>query len=763
MKKKGLIKIVLFVVIGMVTAGLLWSLMPKSQNIDNVMTDDTGKDDLTRGNSYSSAYSANWKLSSNVGVLDLSVAEGIRAKRTKILGDGKDVYTIMIYMCGADLESQYGMAVNDLVEMAQATASDKVNVIVFTGGTTRWNTDVISSKYNQVIKVAGNGQISYLVENAGSGTMLDPENMTSFIEYCAREFPANRYALILWDHGGGSISGYGYDEKYPDTNPMTLADIDRALTDADIAFDFVGFDACLMATTETAVMLAEHADYLIASEESEPGIGWYYTDWLSRLAANTSMPTVEIGKNIADDFVNHCKKEAQGQPATLSVVDLAEIQDILPSKLSSYSTTTENLISSDFNAVASARGGSREFASDCYIDMVDMVDMASQINTPEALELTRSLMSAIKYNNTTSDMSNAYGLSVYFPYRSTRYVNMALEVYDEIDMDKDYANCVRSFASYAAAGQVASGGNSSAYNSFNGYDSSYYNMTSEEFLYDLLGQFMAGAYSNDSSYDSYYDDYFTSWFRKDLTKQIAGYISKNHFDADLNWKNGKITLTDKQWDMVDTLRLNVFIDDGEGYIELGKDAIYTIDGNGSLLKPEDMTWLVASVDNENWQFVPYYHLYQTEYEDRTTYTGRIPVLFNGTYANLMTLFDDEKFEVVGICYDYRDDVDVVAKNLIRNEGESNLDSLSAAGSADTAAQENKASQIVKLKAGDVIEFVCDYYDYDGNLDSTHVLGDKIVIKDDLYLGDSDLSGYNTLASYEFRDIYQQAYYSSAMK
>jgi hypothetical protein len=331
-------------------------------------------------------------------------------------------------------------------------------------------------------------------------------------------------------------------------------------------------------------------------------------------------------------------------------------------------------------------------------------------------------MSAIKYNNTTSDMSNAYGLSVYFPYRSTRYVNMALEVYDEIDMDQDYANCVRTFATYTGSGQVAGNGGGSAYNSFNGYDTSgYANMTSEEFLYNLLEQFVAG----------YYDDY--SWYDRTKTAEIAKYLSKNHFDADLNWKDGKITLTKEQWALVDTLRLNLFIDDGSGYIELGKDAIYTIDENGSLLKPEDMTWLAASIDNENWQLVPYYHLYQTEYDDLTTYMGRIPVLYNGEYANLITLLSDEEFEVIGILMDYREEVDVVAKTL------------------------------TELSEGDEIEFVCDYYDYDGNYDSSHILGDKIVIKDDLYLGDVELKDYTLLASYEFKDIYQEAYYSSAIK
>ncbi len=143
--------------------------------------------------------------------------------------------------------------------------------------------------------------------------MVKPETLASFIRFCGKNFPANRYGLIMWDHGGGSISGYGYDEKNKMAGSMTLTGIKEALAGGGVTFDFVGFDACLMATLENALMLDDYADYLIASEETEPGVGWYYTDWLTKLSQNTSMPTTEIGKNIIDDFVAACAKQCPGQ------------------------------------------------------------------------------------------------------------------------------------------------------------------------------------------------------------------------------------------------------------------------------------------------------------------------------------------------------------------------------------------------------------------------------------------------------------------
>lgn len=733
-----IIAIVLIVLAINLISSLFRPATPNTVVVDNTPTgnDDDGKNPYDNFiNQLSNTYSSNWQLSTNVGALNSAVAGGVRNKRTKILGNNNDKVTIMVYMCGSDLESQNAMGVYDLVEMTKANYSDNLNVIVFTGGTTKWHTDSISSRYNQIYRIMGDGKIEPLVENAGTGTMVDPDTLTSFIEYCADNYEANRNCLIFWDHGGGTVSGYGYDEKFPRQGSMSLAGIDRALTNAGVTFDFIGFDACLMATTETALMLSEHADYLIASEEAEPGIGWYYTNWLNRLSANTSLPTLEIGKNICDDFVAQCKKDTPRQTATLSVIDLAEVQDILPAKIDAFAKSTSSLIETDYRTVASARKGSREFASETYIDMVDFVDLSSKVDTAESRDLAQALMSAIKYNNTTSDISNAYGLSVYFPYRTTRYLGTVLDVYDQIDMSSDYSDCIRSFASYQGAGQVSSGGSHYPYSSYNSYDySDYYSsQNSAESLIDILNLFMSGSYSNDSAYSDYYGYGLDSWFDRNSISRIAEYIADNHFDADLNWKDNKITLTDKQWAMVDSVKVNVFLDDGTGYIDLGKDAIFTVE-NGSLLNDFDKMWVVASSDNSSWQVVPFYHRYSTEYEDgRVDYVGTIPVILNGEYADLLAVYSDDSFEVAGAVYDYKGESDVVPKNIF------------------------------EINEGDEIQFVCEYYDYNGNFNDAYILGDKLIVKDKIYLGDGDISKYKTIVTYEFQDIYKQSYWTQAIK
>ena len=83
---------------------------------------------------------------------------------------------------------------------------------------------------------------------------------------------------------------------------------------------------------------------MIASEETEPGYGWYYTGWLNLLNSNTSVDTVTLGKKIVDDFVVTSARQAAGQKTTLSVVDLAQLSASVPDKLSAFAQSISGMI-----------------------------------------------------------------------------------------------------------------------------------------------------------------------------------------------------------------------------------------------------------------------------------------------------------------------------------------------------------------------------------------------------------------------------------
>lgn len=678
--------------------------------------------------------------------LDTTVAKGAREKRTTILGNKRDVITIMVYMCGTDLESQYKMGSSDLKEMIGATLNDNINLIVYTGGCKQWRVNGISNTANQIWQVK-NGQLVQLVAEAGNKNMTKPATLSEFIKFCSSNFPANRNMLIFWDHGGGSLSGFGYDEKYPNSGSMALSSINQALKDGGVTFDFIGFDACLMATAETALVCAAYGDYLIGSEETEPGIGWYYTNWLTKLASNTSMSTLEIGKNIVDDFVTTCASSCAGQKATLSVVDLAELEMTLPDQLSSFSEATSAQIQKDYKVVSKARSGAREFASSNRIDQVDLVDLANRLGSDEAKALADTVLSAVKYNRTSSNMTNAYGLSIYFPYQQVGKVDSAVKAFRSIGMDEDYMRCIQAYASVETGGQAISGGASSPLGALLGSSSAGsagQTATSSDMISSILGGLMSGNTNGVSGLSGSSSDFLSAIFggRSLSLEDTAQYLEKNRFDtAQLDWKlyeDGKygIALSDEQWGLVQRLELNVFIDDGKGYIDLGLDDIFTINKYGVLLADYDYSWLTIEG-----QFVAYY-LTDAVYDGNSFYvSGYVPIMLKkageevSQRAELLLAFDDA-----------HPDGYVVGVKPIYTEGET-----------DTVAK-----ALLELEDGDVIEFICDYYTYKGEYQDSYLLGDPITVKGELklaYMELSDNDKKNAKPAYLFTDIYQQEYWS----
>ena len=667
--------------------------------------------------------SGGWSTATNSGNLDTSVDPAARERYTEILGGGQDTVTIMVYMCGADLESQSGMATSDLSEMTAATIGDNVNVIVYTGGSKSWKNNVVSSSVNQIYKVESKG-MRCLVSNDGTASMTDPSTLAGFIQYCASNYPANRNELILWDHGGGSISGYGYDEKKPSSGSMGLSGISRALSAGGVKFDFIGFDACLMGTLENALTLTPYADYLLASEETEPGIGWYYTNWLTKLSADTSLSTLELGKTIVDDFVTTCDRRCAGQKTTLSLVDLAELEKTIPEKFSDFATSLSGMLEeSEFTTVSNARVNAREFAVSSKVDQVDLVDLSYNLGTEESKALAETLLSAVKYNRTSSSITDAYGISIYFPYQKKDRVNTAVNAYNDLGIDSDYTRCIQQFASAQGAGQaVASAGTySNPLELLTGGGSSG-SLVSSDLITSLLGSFLSsgGSYGlSDRELD---------------TDALAGYLTENRFDpAELVWQfDGSsyvMALSEKQWSLVHDLALSVYLDNGSGYIDLGLDNVYDFTDDGYLLGSYDDTWL--AVDG---QPVAYYYEDTVIDGDSSVITGRIPVLLNGSRADLIIIFDDE--------HPYGT---IAGARSVYEEGETETVSKSTDG---------------LVPGEDVIEYIADFYGYDGAYQNSYRIAEPVV-----YTGEEEISNvYITNsgvpnACYLFTDLFNQSYWT----
>ena len=692
-----------------------------------------------------STVSSKWDGADNRGVLNTSVSSQAAPKRTVIKGDGTDHATVMVYMCGTDLESKSGMASSDMKEMAAATLNSNVDVIVYTGGCRSWKISGISNSVNQIYKIH-NGQMTCLVRNDGSDPMTKGSTLTRFINYCANNYPANRNMLILWDHGGGSISGFGYDERNQMSGALSLKGIGDALKASGQTFDFIGFDACLMGTLESALTLAPYADYLIGSEETEPGVGWYYTNWLNNLARNPAISTLELGKTIVDDFVAYCNQKCPGQKTTLSITDLAELTATVPEAFKDFAVETAQLINSkDYKVVSDARAKTREFATRNKTDQIDIVDLANKINTDDSKALADTILGAVKYNKTSSSITNAYGLAIYFPYNKTSKVANAVKAYEAMGMDSSYTDCVRSFANLELSGQVVANSQqqSSPLPSLQGNYSGQSPASSID-ITSLLTALMGGGATSTAAPAQSTQSASGAGSLLSLAGALLGgqrsfdvenavdVISENQLDtSDFVWvKDGddyKLVLNEDQWKQIHSLQLNVFYDDGEGYIDLGLDNVYRITENGELVSDFDGTWI--AIDN---QPVPYY--YTDTFDDGTNYsiTGYVPVMINDVRAELILVFDNAnpKGYIAGARYVY-------------TKGET----------------ETVAKGVESLTEGDKIEFICDYYAYDGTYQDSYLMGDVVTYTGNNTISNVIIDADKCSATYLITDSYNNEYWT----
>ncbi len=685
-----------------------------SSFVNDFVSDTYGDSDIYTDNVYSTE--PEMIPTSGGGSVDNSVSSGARDKYTRIRGGGQDTVTLMVYLCGTDLESRSGMASNDLAEMAKAKLSDKVNIVVYTGGCKSWKTRGISNKVNQIYQITPGG-MKRLVEDDGSKAMTDPATLSGFIKYCSKNFPADRNELILWDHGGGSVSGYGYDEKESYAGSMDLSLIDKALTDGGVKFDFIGYDACLMATAENAIMLDKHADYMIASEEIEPGIGWFYTNWLTQLSANTSMPTLDIGKKIIDDYMGACAAQDCGQKITLSIVDLAEFNYLVPDKLGSFGQSVSDMIKNEgYKTVSDARYSAREFGQSTDIDQVDLIDLAQNINNSEGRALTDAVKSSVKYSRNSSSMNFAHGVAIFFPQNQKSLIKRANNSFDQIGVDTRYLQCITDTGAFATQASQSSGGGLSLLGCL--FDA---------FVSD--GRSLPADTVADSEELDYYED--NKSFADDV---VSDFVSLNSVETDgRSWSidgdgNPYFSMTDEQWGLIHDIDLNMFIDDGEGFIDLGLDNVFTFEGD-DMYADMSGAWLGL-----NGQIMPYYHSDIYENGDEYTITGYAPCLLNGVRSKLIIVFDNAHPEgyVAGAVADY---------------------SLEA-----SVPEGATAKSTLGLNKGDRIQFVCDYYDYDYNYDDSYKFGNEITVDENLKVSDVTLDNLDTVITYRFTDIYQDEFW-----
>ena len=241
-------------------------------------------------------------------------------------------WSIYWYLCGSDLESGGGFATGDLVELLEVELPENVNVVIETGGSSVWQNDIMDeSKLQRWIY---NSEGLTLVDEQPSASMGDAQTLADFLSFAKENYPAEKTAVVFWNHGGGSVTGAAFDELYG-FDSLTLDEMYAAFTsvwepsEENQPLELIGFDTCLMATVDVAYTFCDIAEYLVASEETEPANGWYYSQWVGALAENPAMDGEALGKIICDAYYAGCEVVGTQDNTTLSLTDLSKVGALL--------------------------------------------------------------------------------------------------------------------------------------------------------------------------------------------------------------------------------------------------------------------------------------------------------------------------------------------------------------------------------------------------------------------------------------------------
>ncbi|MEI4273264.1 clostripain-related cysteine peptidase [Klenkia sp. LSe6-5] len=350
------------------------------------------------------------------------------AQEPAALDDGS--WTVLLYsMADTDLEEAM---LEDVVELAGVGSRGALHVEALVD---RAADDESSGYTGEEVLDAGSwtGARTFSVqpgslelrEDLGDVDTADPQVLADFIAAGIAASPAQHYALVVSDHGAG-WPGVGADESAGQTT-MDLAGLRTGIGDGLAAagvdqLDLLGFDACLMATYETAATLAPLAQRMVASEELEPGHGWDYASFGVLTDPGTDADT--LGRAVVDGFHAQATEQGTVDQTTLSLLDLTQMT-ALDDAVADLAGALEGRAADLGAAVARARATTLAFGTDPdpanATGQVDLGQLAGEISVEaldvadEADAVSRALGDVVTYQSDGQAYVGATGMSVYFP------------------------------------------------------------------------------------------------------------------------------------------------------------------------------------------------------------------------------------------------------------------------------------------------------------------------------------------------------------
>lgn len=349
-------------------------------------------------------------------------------------------WTIMVYSAADDVVLEENMWF-DVNEMELVGSTDQMNVLVqidrydgaFTGdGDWTEARRYLLTQDDDLSHIA-----SPVVESLGEIDTGDPQTLIDFVTWSMEKYPAQKYALVMSDHGGGWTGGFS--DMSAGESALTIPEIVSALEEIRAAtgvdkFELLGFDACFMGQIEVFGSLYPYSNYMVASEEVIPSYGWSYAGWLGELAQDPSMDGSGVGKSIVSTYVttDTYLTEVRATPdeisqeeatTTLSAVESARIPDVI----GAMNDFTSAMASIDQEEVAQARTYTRKYlslfgddAAPSFLDLSNFAGILRERTDDQdvqqaAAQLKTAISAAVISEKHGDNRAGSNGIAFHFP------------------------------------------------------------------------------------------------------------------------------------------------------------------------------------------------------------------------------------------------------------------------------------------------------------------------------------------------------------
>lgn len=276
----------------------------------------------------------------------------------------------------------------------------------------------------------------------------NPEVLFEFLQWGLKRYPARRRLVVVWNHGAGfrttrrdiAFDDYG--------SSLDMTELQRALRRAGLGarnkLAILGFDACLMSMLEIVYQLRNETEFIVGSQQTEPGDGWPYDQVLK--AMNGGPSAEQMARQIVLRYMRACRAAGDSN-VTQSAVATRRVEPAVRA-WSRLGDALAGAVAAEGPAIRRVRSLVQAYEYPDYVDAVHAARLFRRLTKNAAVRArARAFESAVRRCVIASRreggaVRESHGLTIWFPPDRRQYLEYRAK-YTAMDFSERYSGWVR--------------------------------------------------------------------------------------------------------------------------------------------------------------------------------------------------------------------------------------------------------------------------------------------------------------------------------